>query len=213
MHAVEAESLGWTWLAVCRKVLAEGETGRDGREPLRELLHLTVRVRSPRAEDAVLARLADPQALAWMRANFCEQKRVRELGDAPSYATRLRNHLGRDQVAWVIDRLRHKPESKAATLTTLLPDDASYVPCVSLLDFKLRGGVLLLTASCRSIDVGVKLPGNLAELARLQEDVAGALGHPVGSLTLWVVSAHIYERDVPGLEDLLSRSGPQPSSE
>ena len=34
--------------------------------------------------------------------------------------------------------------------------------------------------------------GNLVELAHLQEHVAGALGAPVGRLTLHVKTAHIY---------------------
>src|SRR5262249_49426235 len=81
---------------------------------------------------------------------------------APSYARPLRASGGRAQTAAVTARLRAKPESKSATLTTFLGDDRGYLPCVSLLDFKLRDG-LLLTAACRSIDAGVKLPGNLVE--------------------------------------------------
>jgi thymidylate synthase len=47
-------------------------------------------------------------------------KDVPELGAAKSYAARLFNYAGagRDQIAWVIDRLRADPASRSATITT-----------------------------------------------------------------------------------------------
>jgi thymidylate synthase len=204
MHTVDVNSLGIAWLAACRAVLEEGEPGRDGDDPIHELLHLTIQVHAPDPDDPIIARRTAPEMLAWMRANFREQRPVPELGNAPSYGQRLRNQHGRDQVAWVVEKLRARPSSKSATVTTLREDDVSYIPCVSLLDFKLRHDGLLLTCACRSIDVGVKLPANLVELAHLQGEVAGALGCGAGELTLWVASAHIYERDVPQIQELLT---------
>ena len=56
-----------------------------------------------------------------MHENFFVQKDVPELGDAKSYAIRLFNYdgAGRDQIAWVVDRLRADPASRSATITTL----------------------------------------------------------------------------------------------
>jgi thymidylate synthase len=205
---IQTASAGEAWLGACRAILRLGEPGHDGGRDLRELLHLTLHIQAPDPADRLIARGALPADLDWMAGNFREQKRVPELGNSPSYAIRLRNYQGRDQVAWVIDRLKAKPESKSATITTLLPDDVSYIPCVSLLDFKVRGNALLLGCACRSIDAGVKLPGNLVELARLQREVAGALGRPCGSLTLWIVSAHVYVEDLPRVAGLLAEEAP-----
>jgi thymidylate synthase len=44
-----------------------------------------------------------------------------------------------------------------------------------------------------SLDFGKKAYGNLVELARLQEHVAGELGRPVGQLVVHAKSAHVYE--------------------
>ena len=145
------------------------------------------------------ARLArdDPQTLcaatigdAWLA--------VAALGGADSYATRLFDyeHSGRDQVAWVIDRLRRDPATRSATITTFQPrTDTSYIPCVSLLDFWLPGGAVELAVYAHSIDFGAKGYGNLVELAGLQHYVADALGRPVGRLLMMVKSAHVYESD------------------
>ena len=47
-----------------------------------------------------------------------------------------------------------------------------------------------------SLDFGKKAYGNLVELARLQELVAGELGLPLGPLTIYVKSAHVYEPEL-----------------
>lgn len=193
---IAAPTLGALWLETSRKILAEGEgAAYDGIRTL-ELRDATLVARDVDSEDATIAELADPEWLAWMRANFREPQPVEELGGAASYATRLYDYEGRDQVAWVVERLRADPESRSATITTFQPlTDTSYIPCVSLLDFWRPEGALELVVYAHSLDFGKKAYGNLVELARLQEHVAGELGWPVGRLTIHVKSAHVYEQE------------------
>jgi thymidylate synthase len=194
-RAVRGESLGVAWLAVARRILAEGaESAYDG-APIVELAHVALVVASPDPDDAIIGRFGDPERLAWMHANFTEPQSVAELGDADSYATRLYDYMssGRDQVAWVIERLRRDPLSRSATITTFQPlTDTSYIPCVSLLDFWIREGALELVVYAHSIDFGTKGYANLLELAAIQQRVARALDVPVGQLLMTVKSAHIY---------------------
>ena len=101
---------------------------------------------------------------------------------------------GRDQIAWVIERLRVDPECRSATITTFQPlSDTTYVPCVSMLDFWRPERALELVVYAHSLDFGKKAYGNLVELARLQEHVAAELGAPVGRLVVHAKSAHVYE--------------------
>ena len=131
-----------------------------------------------------------------MRRNFTEPDDVPELGGARSYARRLRDYGGRDQVAWVIERLAD-PECRSAAITTFEPHtDTTYVPCISLLDFWRVSGPLELVVYAHSLDFGKKAYGNLVELARLQHEVAGAVGCPVGSLVVHAKSAHVYEPEL-----------------
>ena len=142
-----------------------------------------------------------------MHANFTDHSRVTALGGADSYATRLFDyeHSGRDQVAWVIDRLRADPATRSAAITTFQPrTDTTYIPCVSLLDFWLPGGTVELIAYAHSIDFGAKGYGNLVELAALQHHVAAELGKPAGRLLLVVKSAHVYETELTYLRDILA---------
>src|SRR5919198_2488957 len=193
---VEAQTLGEGWLRTSRAILEDGDFARYDGQPTRELALLTLAIAQPSPDDAVIARLGDPQWLAWMHENFFVEKDVPELGDAKSYAVRLFNYAGagRDQIAWVVDRLRADAECRSATVTTFQPlTDTSYVPCVSMLDFWLRDGAVELVVYAHSLDFGKKAYGNLVELAHLQGRVAGELGVGLGRLVVHAKSAHVYE--------------------
>jgi len=201
---IESMTLGEAWIAIASAILAVGVAGSWEGLPIVEVFRATLDVQSPRVDDPIIAHHGDPERLAWMRANFTDYSRVAELGEADSYATRLYDyaHSGRDQIRWVIDRLTANPWTRDATITTFQPlTDTSYVPCVSLLDFWLVNGELQLAVYAHAIDFGTKGYGNLVELAALQTRVAGDLRAGVGTLTMTVKSAHIYETEL----DLMRR--------
>jgi thymidylate synthase len=194
--AVQSPTLGEGWLDVTRAILARGALASYDGQRTRELARLTLVVERPSSDDATIARLGDPEWLAWMHENFFVHKDVPELGHAKSYAVRLFDYAGagHDQIAWVVGRLRDDPESRSATVTTFQPlTDASYIPCVSMLDFWLPDGALELVVYAHSLDFGKKAYGNLIELTRLQEHVARELAVPIGRLVIHANSAHVYE--------------------
>jgi thymidylate synthase len=196
IRVVQEPTLGEGWLAVSRAILDGGALASYDGQTTREIALLSLHVAQPSSDDEVIARLGDPEWLAWMHANFFDHRDVPELGHAKSYAARLFDYAGsgRDQLAWVVDRLRADPECRSATITTFQPlTDTSYVPCVSMLDFWLREGALELVVYAHSLDFGKKAYGNLVELARLQEHVAGELGVARGALVVHAKSAHVYE--------------------
>jgi thymidylate synthase len=196
IRVIEAETIGAAWLATAAEILEDGLDARYEGAATKELANVTIVVTAPNPDDAVIAELGDPDWSAWMRRNFTEPEPVAELGDAASYATRLHDYGGRDQIAWVIDRLRADPECRSATITTFQPlTDTAYVPCISLLDFwrPERGGPVELVVYAHSLDFGKKAYGNFVELARLHHRVADGAGAGVGRLLLHAKSAHVYE--------------------
>jgi thymidylate synthase len=193
---VEAPTLGEGWLRTSRAILEHGSLQRYDGQVTRELARLTLTVERPAADDPLIAKLGDPEWLAWMHENFFVEKEVPELGDAKSYAVRLFNYAGtgRDQIEWVVECLRADPECRSASVTTFQPlTDTAYIPCVSLLDFWIPEEQLELVVYAHSLDFGKKAYGNLVELTRLQEHVARGLGRGVGPLTVHAKSAHVYE--------------------
>jgi thymidylate synthase len=197
VEMIEAGTLGEGWLEVSRRILEAGADATYDGQATKELSLVSLAVARPDPADQRIASLADRDWLDWMRRNFADADDVPELGGARSYARRLRDYDGRDQVAWVIERLRTDPETRSATITTFQPlADTSYIPCVSLLDFWHVQGALELVVYAHSLDFGKKAYGNLVELARLQHEVAAAVGAPVGTLVLHAKSAHVYEPEL-----------------
>jgi thymidylate synthase len=204
--AVAADTIGEAWLDIAGRILADGERSEYDGMPILEVEQATLDVTHPDPQDPVISRLADPERLAWMHANFTDHSRVEALGNARSYASRLFDYgaEGRDQVQWVIDRLRSDPTSRSATITTFEPLlDTSYIPCVSMLDFWVRAGAIEQVVYAHSIDFGAKGYGNLVELADLQQRVAKGLGMPLGRLVFIVKSAHIYETEIDFMKSAL----------
>jgi thymidylate synthase len=202
---LEAPTLGDAWLEASHAIIERGQEATYDGLPIREARHLTLVVERSDPDDALIARLGDPEWLAWMRANFEVAEPVAELGHARSYASRLFDYAGsgRDQLAWVVERLRADPTSRSATITTFEPlDDTSYVPCVSMLDFWLPDGRLEVVVYAHSLDFGKKAYGNLVELARLQQRVAEALGVSSGRLIVHAKSAHVYADELALMERL-----------
>jgi len=207
VEIVESRTLGEGWLEVSRRILEAGVDASYDGLVTKELALVTLTVTSPDPADEVIASLADPDWLEWMRRNFTEPDDVAELGGARSYARRLRDYDGRDQIAWVIEKLRTDAETRSATITTFQPlADTSYIPCVSLLDFWLAPGALELVVYAHSLDFGKKAYGNLVELARLQHEVADAVSAPVGRLVIHAKSAHVYEPELEAMRSLTAVS-------
>jgi thymidylate synthase len=205
MITVHALSLGECWLRTSAAILQQGADAAYDGLPIKEIAQMTLLVEQPDPDDPLIAGLGDPAWTAWMHENFFTPEPVAELGGARSYASRLFDYggAGRDQLAWVIGRLRTDPASRSATITTFEPlSDTSYIPCVSMLDFWAPAGSLELVVYAHSLDFGKKAYGNLVELARLQQLVATELGRPVGRLTVLVKSAHVYEPEWALMEEL-----------
>ena len=61
----------------------------------------------PDADDQLIAEHGDHERLSWMRRTSPTTPAVEALGDARSYASRIFDYTaaGRDQLAWVIERL------------------------------------------------------------------------------------------------------------
>ena len=193
---IESPSLGQCWLQVSRLIMEQGRHSRYDGAATKEIAHLTLVVDTPDPNDELIRRHGDPAWLAWMHENFFTQKEVVELGNAPSYAVRLFNYAnrGRDQLQWVVERLRDNPESRSATRDDIhAADGHKLYSCISLLDFWIPDRALELVVYAHSLDFGKKAYGNLIELAALQATVAGQLTRPAGRLIIHVKSVHIYE--------------------
>lgn len=196
------DSLGALWVKVLNELESNGftttYTDNVGEcADVKELLNLTAEVQNATLPDAIIEKHKVQEEYDWMVHNFTVQGEVPELHHENSYASRLYSYMGqKNQVEWLIDRLRKNPSTRSATISMFEPlTDEGYIPCVSLLDFQKTDGKLNMTAYCRALDFGCKAYVNLVMLHLIQQSIAEKVGVPCGHLILLVKSAHFYMRD------------------
>ena len=195
-------SLGALWIRVLQELESRGTatayTDNVGElADVKELLNLTAEVQNAVLPDAIIEKHKVQDEYDWMVRNFTVQGEVPELHHENSYASRLYSYMGqKNQVEWLVDRLRKNPSTRSATISMFEPlTDEGYIPCVSLLDFQETDGQLNMTAYCRALDFGCKAYVNLVMLHLIQQDIAEKVGVLCGELILLVKSAHFYMRD------------------
>jgi thymidylate synthase len=124
----------------------------------------------------------------------------------------------RDQVGGAVHRLKGDLTSRQAVIGTWRPlynrrrltwDDESYfmetrdVPCTLSMQYLLRDGCLDAYVTMRSSDAWLGLPYDLFNFSMLQRAVAAELGVLPGTLTLFVGSSHLYERNLDQAREVL----------
>ncbi|MFX0134619.1 MAG: thymidylate synthase [Candidatus Hodarchaeota archaeon] len=194
MHYIEDTSIKNTWKKAKELILNKGSEIFDEDKELFEIIDLFLIINQPETSDQEKV-IHDKDMKRWMMENFREIKTIPELHDTKSYGWRLYNFHGKDQIEWVINRLKRKRTTKSATIVTTEPEDENYIPCVSLLDFKIRNGELLLSVTCRSLDFSKKALYNLYSLSDIAHNVAKELKINSIILKVLVISAHIYKKD------------------
>jgi len=195
MEVITSNSILDAWTKSLKLLRKKGAQIMDEDQVLFEILHLFIILKNPVDEEEKI-RAINPVMAKWIRTNFEQETLVPELGNAKSYGHRLRNYKGKDQLQWVKNKLKTKPETKSATITLVMPDeDTTYIPCVSLLDFKIRNNTLLMTATCRSLDLGKKAVFNFLALKKIADEIKDELALTNLILNIHIISAHIYEKD------------------
>ena len=203
MYIIEKETLGETWLEAMKLVMSKGENIMDETVLLREIQNLYVRIENIFENDSILKRFADYERIQLMKEKYATCGLV---GDYKmDYGSRIYNNNGINQIEWIIDRMKKKEETKSATITLHIPGE-ELLPCLSMLDFKYRNGVLDMNAVYRSQNIFWSHPGNMLALRQIQKDVADALGWNMGKVNLVVFSAHIYESDFEKVTEIIEAS-------
>jgi len=103
----------------------------------------------------------------------------------------------RPQAEWAATNLRADLESRQAVASTWRPCPplTRDTPCTLSYQYLVRGGKLHSIVTMRSSDIFLGIPYDIFNAARLAACVAGAVGVPLGSLTMQLGSFHLYERN------------------
>ena len=183
------------WETLVKRVMQKGSEIKDERGSLTlELRNTVVTMNRPLELEIPDGYFWSGEKLEIYAEQFLSDDKQ---GFVYTYGNRLRKHFeGIDQIGESIRRLKNCKESRRAiSVTWDPPTDTKHeeVPCMILVDFKIREGKLHTTGLWRSHDIyGAWFP-NAVGLTHLSRYVAGEVGVEVGSLTIHSISAHIYQ--------------------
>jgi thymidylate synthase len=183
------------WETLVKRVMEKGAEIKDERGSLTlELLNTVVTIKRPLELEIPDGYFWSGEKLEIYAEQFLSDDKQ---GFVYTYGNRLRKHFeGIDQIGEAIQRLKNCRESRRAiSITWDPPTDtkSEEVPCMILVDFKIRGNKLHITGLWRSHDIyGAWFP-NAVGLTHLAKYVAREVGVEVGTLTIHSISAHIYQ--------------------
>jgi thymidylate synthase len=113
----------------------------------------------------------------------------------------------KNQAEYIIEYLREFPNGRWGVATLWNPEELSgmnLVPCVHTSTWNLDGGRLNCLLDQRSGDFPLGVPFNTTQYAILMHMIARDLGVEPGNLTHVIADAHIYDRQMEGVEFQLS---------
>lgn len=200
IYYVTAHSIGDAWFQVVKSTLQRGidykiMRGSFAGHMRRELASLTLYVAVPQARPfspfipPEVPAVADDDSIQvyfetyWMSPGKAE-------GEDYTYGERIH-----PQLFPVIEMLKATPGTNHACIEIGRPEDIFLhdPPCLRLIDFKLRDGILSPHAYFRSWDIWAALPFNLGALQLLTEFVAGEAGCETGPMFVYSKGAHLYD--------------------
>ena len=192
---IKAPTIKSGWESLVKRIMQRGAEIKDERGSLTlELLNTVVTVKKPLEMEIPKGYFWSGEKLDMYAEQFLSDD---QQGFIYTYGNRLRRHFqGIDQIAVAIRRLKNCNESRRAISVTWDPPTDTQeeeVPCMILVDFKIREGKLHTTGLWRSHDIyGAWFP-NAVGLTRLSEYVANEVGVEIGTLNIHSISAHIYQ--------------------
>lgn len=110
---------------------------------------------------------------------------------------------GTDQVEYVLDLIKNKPESRRILISLWNPNQLSEVAlpaCHVLYQFKVKDNKLSCCLYQRSGDIGLGIPFNISSASLMTHIFAHLTNLNVGTLTHCIGDAHIYKEHVEALE-------------
>ena len=207
---IEVNQIADGWVTLVKRIMEEGKEINDERGSLtKEVLNTLVTIRDPLGkqksknndETDMFEDIKIPTGYFWRgeKLKIYSEQFISDdkQGFVYTYGNRLRAHFeGIDQIQVAIDRLKNCTESRRSISVTWDPTTdtkVDEVPCMILVDLKIRDGKLYTTGLWRSHDIyGAWFP-NAVGLTYLTKYAADQLGVEVGEISIHSISAHIYE--------------------
>lgn len=227
---ISGEDLNEVYVKLLDKVIYEGDSLTDERgDEIREILNVVTNIRNPFGDNDfnVIEPIKIIRGFPMGRDEFETYKKqflnpVNQ-GFVYTYGERLRSYpikTGRifgestifvDQIHEIIEKLNQNNCTRRATAVTWMPyvdNKNEDVPCLIMIDFKIRNGKLYENIVYRSHDSLLGWYPNLVGLTHVAEYVLSHLHDDItmGEITVLSISAHIRMNDMNFAQEILDKN-------
>ena len=203
---ISTRTIGEAWIRSIDYVLERGHSYFDEDVEILEVTGLSLKIDNPSMNDEIVEKFGDHLVIEHTLSKF--EKGVKMQNRPFTYGDRIYCKNGVDQFEWLVDRLTRKPETKSATISLLDEGDKNpNLPCLSIIDAKIRDGILNLQFFFRSQNIVGRQYANLLALAKFQSKLSARLSVDQGFLAGYVASAHIYNYDFDFAKNIHDSSG------
>jgi len=201
---IKSTEIGRAWVEYLAHILNNGSKIFDSREDILEVGPLHFVINDFSDKENIILREGNEHITEIYRAKMFSREIIPELNS--TYGDRFFDNLGFDQIADTLKRLRENPWSKSCFIPLVVPNDPGpRIPCLSAVQFAIRGNKILLFATFRSQNA-FNSYGNFYGLRDLQQFMARELGKDVGDIFFTVNFPHIYFSDIQESKDILARN-------
>jgi len=198
MNELSVGSIGQTWIHLVRRTVDNGKPLND--EGL-ELTEVKVAFSARTQDDELIQKFGDARMVAEMeKVFFADQSN--SLGH--SYAKLMHGPYGRNDLQDVISLLKTERDSKRAVVT-FCGEGNGKVPCINVVQFLVRGGVVQTIYFARGQDAYKKFYADALCIAMMARRVAEGLGLEADMVSGFIGSSHIYHQDRRAIDDFLER--------
>lgn len=133
-----------------------------------------------------------------------------KFGDlGPVYGAQWRNFNGVDQLEWILNTIKHTPDSRRMVLSAWNPAEISQMalpPCHTLIQFYVNQDKLSLQLYQRSGDIFLGIPFNIASYALFLHMMAQVTNLEVGDFVHTIGDAHIYHNHMEQVKLQITRT-------
>ena len=209
VELVVENTIGSAWIEALKRIYQNPAHYREKDQlgnAVREILNLSIVVESPLEPNSLPEHLSEDAGNLFADC-LMDIDKARSSGFVPG--KRLRDFRGSDQLIYVINVLKEQKASRRASIMTLDPTQDwadKRPPSITQIDFKVREERVHLIAILRSSDIYRTWPLNAYSLSKLLELVSIEIKVPIGTMTTFATSAHIYQQDLGAVVESLALS-------